>query len=231
MDKKAVDIMWVDYHSHILPGMDDGADSPRTAVGMIDRLQRQGVEEIVLTPHYYAARESLDSFLSRREAAFRRLTEQPQAATFPPLRRGAEVRLERDASSWEGLRELCTQGTDYLLIELPYARYHPWMLQEIENIAYAHRVKPILAHLDRYLTTGLMTGEEAARLWEFPEGVVQLNAGVCCSLRGRLLLRRVLRAGCPVVFGSDTHNLADRAPQFDRLIRALGKRYEPLTLF
>lgn len=222
--------MWVDYHSHILPAMDDGAARADISAQMIHCLQRQGVEAIVLTPHYYASRESIDSFLCRRDAAFRQLTQRPEARSFPPLRLGAEVRMERDMSSWPNLRALCTEDTEYLLIELPYAPYHSWMLQEIENIAYAHRVKPILAHLDRYVAAGWMSWEDARRLWEFPEAIVQLNAEMCGTLRGRWLLRRVLRSGCPVVFGSDAHNLTDRPPRFDRLIGTLGNRYEPLAL-
>ncbi len=222
--------MWVDYHSHILPGIDDGAPRADVSVEMIARLQRQGVERIVLTPHYYAAKESIASFLDRRAQAYQILMARPEAASFPPMRLGAEVRLERNTSSWENLRELCIEGTEYILIELPYLRYDKWMLQEVENLTYAHRVMPILAHLDRYVLAGLMTQEEARRVCEFPEGTVQLNASISSSLRGKRLLHRLVRGGYPVVFGSDAHNLTDRAPHFDRLIEMLGKRYEPPVL-
>lgn len=223
--------MWVDYHSHILPGIDDGAPRVDVSVEMIARLQRQGVDMIVLTPHYYAAKESVASFLDRRAESYRTLMARPEAASFPPLRLGAEVRLERDTSCWEDLKKLCIEGTDYILIELPYLRYDKWMLQEVENIAYAHRVVPIFAHLDRYPEIGLMTSAAMERLCEFPSGIVQLNASICDSLRGKWLLRRLIRRRYPVVFGSDAHDLTNRAPQFDRLIGTLGKRYEPLVLF
>ena len=58
-----------DFHTHILPGMDDGAADVSTAVAMIRKLQEQGVERIVLTPHYYAENESVEEFLERREEA------------------------------------------------------------------------------------------------------------------------------------------------------------------
>ena len=42
----------IDIHTHILPGMDDGARDVRESLAMIDLLKKQGVAGAVLTPHY-----------------------------------------------------------------------------------------------------------------------------------------------------------------------------------
>ena len=44
----------IDFHTHILPGLDDGAKSVAISAGLLQMEADQGVKEIVFTPHYYA---------------------------------------------------------------------------------------------------------------------------------------------------------------------------------
>lgn len=48
----------IDFHSHILPGMDDGSKSTQESLEMLDMLRAQGVDTVAATPHFYA-RENL----------------------------------------------------------------------------------------------------------------------------------------------------------------------------
>jgi protein-tyrosine phosphatase len=60
-----------DYHSHILPNIDDGSDSIKTSLKMIKMMKQQGIGIIVATPHFYMHREaSLDSYLVKRQNAY-----------------------------------------------------------------------------------------------------------------------------------------------------------------
>ena len=42
----------IDIHSHILPGIDDGSKSIEMTLDMIKRAEREGIENIVATPHF-----------------------------------------------------------------------------------------------------------------------------------------------------------------------------------
>ena len=44
----------IDFHSHILPGMDDGSKSTQESLEMLDMLRAQGVDTVAATPHFYA---------------------------------------------------------------------------------------------------------------------------------------------------------------------------------
>ena len=80
----------VDFHTHLLPCMDDGSVSPLESRRMLDIMCADGVSEIVLTPHFYPDRESPDTFLSRRAesvAALRTILR----LSDPRLYLGAEV--------------------------------------------------------------------------------------------------------------------------------------------
>ena len=52
----------VDIHTHVLPGIDDGADSVETSLEMIRSEVEQGVKQIVFTPHYYGQKFRLYGF-------------------------------------------------------------------------------------------------------------------------------------------------------------------------
>ena len=58
----------VDFHTHILPKMDDGSRSSEESVAMLRMLAEQGIKRVVLTPHYYPEAESPEDCLRRRES-------------------------------------------------------------------------------------------------------------------------------------------------------------------
>ena len=63
----------VDVHSHILPGMDDGARDVAESVDLLRLSYRQDVRHMWATPHFYPQKENPNDFLRRRERAIRRL--------------------------------------------------------------------------------------------------------------------------------------------------------------
>jgi len=56
----------IDFHSHILPKLDDGSSSSDESCKLLRCLATQGVESVVATPHFYADNESVERFLARR---------------------------------------------------------------------------------------------------------------------------------------------------------------------
>ena len=80
----------IDFHSHFLPGMDDGSKSVQESLKMLSLARDSGVNQIVATPHFYASKESPEHFLRRRESSWETLKEAlPDDA--PQIWLGAEV--------------------------------------------------------------------------------------------------------------------------------------------
>jgi protein-tyrosine phosphatase len=79
----------IDFHSHVLPGIDDGAKDVETSVAMLEESKRQGVTTIVCTPHYSGRKHSPARFKEKRNAAYERL--KPHIPEGIDLRLGAEV--------------------------------------------------------------------------------------------------------------------------------------------
>ena len=82
----------IDFHSHILPGIDDGSKNLEQSLEMMRRSARQGVDTMVATPHFYAHHDDPERFLKRRAEAERSLREAMAAESgLPELAIGAEV--------------------------------------------------------------------------------------------------------------------------------------------
>ena len=217
-------LLKLDCHTHCLPHMDDGAGNTEMALQMLRELSRQQVETVILTPHYYPAAESVADFLKRRDRMYRRVKD---AEGIPGLRLGAEVYLDRDIDKQE-VGSLCIEGTDRLLIELPFLPLHSWMIEEIENMYYANGCKPILAHLTRYLPYfDESVFDELIRL---PEVAVQINLDSLCNRKARKYVYQWIEQGVPILFGSDCHNMKDRCPDFKRAARRVSKKHHGIVL-
>ena len=85
--------MKIDFHTHILPGMDDGAENESVSLQMLEMLKGQGIEIAVLTPHYYRDKNTVEEFLERRNASYNRLLQAAENKDIPEIMTGAEVRM------------------------------------------------------------------------------------------------------------------------------------------
>ena len=111
----------LDYHAHILPGCDHGSDGLATSLKQVEMAASAGVKTICATPHFYPHKESVESFLRRRKkTAGLLLRELPENA--PLIQLGAEVLICDGMERLDGLNRLCREGTNELLLEMPFMR-------------------------------------------------------------------------------------------------------------
>ena len=204
-----------DYHCHILPRMDDGPKDLAMSLDMIRLMMAQGVGRIVATPHFHAHREEgVRAFLERRQEAYREIIDTD--ITMPYLYLGAEVAVERGISSLPGVHQLTLADTPYILLELPYAPFAHWMLEEIDALSQRYGLTPVLAHLHRYAR--FYTPDQMAEVLR-TEAVLQFNNEAFRNFQERRLALSLIRRGCPYILGSDAHNLTRRRPDWDLLKR------------
>lgn len=210
----------IDWHSHVLPGMDDGSHDVEQSLSMLRMLAEQGIRTVVATPHFYANDESVDSFLERRWNTFTLLRPQlPENA--PEILLGAEVKYYQGISRLENLRDLRIESTKLLLLEMPMAKWSEYTLQELAEISGKTGIKLVLAHIERYL--GLQKQSVWDRLYE--NGILmQVNASYFTGLstRGKAISR--LKEGGIHFLGSDCHNTTTRAPQLDKAFGIIRKK-------
>lgn len=202
-----------EYHCHILPQIDDGSKSVEMSLEMISMMRSQGVENIIATPHFYAHREeSIETYLDKRRIAHNKLI--AADSSNKEIMLGAEIAIEHGISKLKGIERLRLADTNYILLELPYAGFQHWYLEEINDIAYEYGLTPVLAHIHRYLDYySKAEYEEVLKT----EAILQFNNEAFGNFKERKFAKRLIKEGYPYVFGSDAHNLTSRKPNWDML--------------
>jgi protein-tyrosine phosphatase len=139
-----------DLHCHILPCVDDGAESEADALAMARLAVEEGIRDIVVTPHFHMLdRESPRDDLTRRVGEFQALL----LAEGVPLtiHAGCEVYLEPDTPKrWDDGELTPINGSSFLLVETSFHDY-PRYVDDVLFQLQTRGVQPILAHPERYV--------------------------------------------------------------------------------
>ena len=215
----------LDLHTHILPGIDDGSRSVKMSLSMLRREARQGIEDVVLTPHFYAHRHSPERFLKKREDAAAQLTAAVgEDGRYPRLHLGAEVAYFDGMSRVEDIDRLCIGDTRCILVEMPFCKWNRRILDDVFQLKDYLGLQPILAHIERYMR--FQPSGTARELSE--EGMlIQANASFFASWPASMKAMHMLKNRCIHFIGSDCHDLENRPPNMedavDNIERKLGE--------
>jgi protein-tyrosine phosphatase len=212
--RRRQDSAMIDLHSHVLPGIDDGAANVAEALELAEAAAAGGTRVLAATPHVRADHPGVrpEELLGRCEEINARLR---QAGVRLEVIQGGEVDLEwATAASDEELRlvSYCGRGTD-LLVETPYGSLPPDFEDRVQALS-ARGFRALLAHPERSPT-----------LQRDPERIAGLIAhGVLVQLTARSLVpstpqsaAHVLSAalvaqGLAHVLASDAHAASGPAP-------------------
>ncbi|WP_066018127.1 tyrosine-protein phosphatase [Endozoicomonas atrinae] len=174
----------IDIHNHIIPGIDDGADSLEQALAMLELAQADGIRKLVCTPHMHPGR--FDNNVQTIRPGFSGLKQKAEEAGLSiQLAMAAEVRfsdemmfqLRRDEipmiGQWEGFQ--C------LLLEMPHQRI-PVGMEQMLDWLHKREIRVVIAHPER--NKELMSYPE--RVLPFVErgALLQLTAGSVAGLFG-----------------------------------------------
>lgn len=205
---------YFDMHSHILPGIDDGADTLQETCRMLDMAYKEGIRYICATPHY---RRNIEAEAVEK---FRKVFSAVQKETkkrYPDMLLFAGNELLYSYGIAEDLdmhKALTLNAGRYALIEfLPDASYKT-VCRGLEELM-SHCYVPVIAHVERL---GCLY-----RQWDRLETlknmyiVFQMNTS---SITGGMLdikaryCRRLIKSGYIDILGTDCHNAAGRSPKY-----------------
>lgn len=138
----------VDMHSHVLPGIDDGAKTPEESIVLIKSMMEVGIKKIIATPHimvdYYrnnatTINNALD--ILKAELQQQQIDIKIEAAAEHYFDETFEGRIDRD--------ELMLMGGKYVLFELSFISKPPSLIPVIQKLR-DKGYQPVLAHPERY---------------------------------------------------------------------------------
>ncbi len=208
-----------DLHTHILPGMDDGAKDVAEASALIELLKMQGVETAVLTPHYHPYLESVSDFSERRRLSYESIKD----CGFDMIL-ASETYLSESLFSNDSIDELAISNTGHLLLELPFQeKWGSSVFRQIGRIITKYNIKPIIAHAERYEPVQINKEKELKVLVDLGCRL-QFNIDSFIDRRTRSAAMKYFRRGWVDFVGSDCHNLTDRRPRFDEFQMIMKKK-------
>lgn len=203
----------IDLHSHILPGVDDGAMSMEDALEIVAQAAASGFRKIVATPHYFHGQST----------PIHMLNETFSALSDAVKREKIKIALAKSMEIFAGdhLPDLLKAGevwtypnSSYFLVEFPYdeeEKYFDWLLDRCFNEGFI----PVIAHPERY--RAVRHNPKMAQNWVQKGYGVQINRDSLLGLFGEQAYQCaniLLRKGWANCIASDAHEPEKRNCQW-----------------
>lgn len=217
----------MDIHCHVLPNVDDGAQSMETALQMVEEAYREGIRCMVATPHYYPGHRNretqviFETFQALKQEAEKRLS-------------GFELLLGNEIYYKEEAVELLRSGeifrlneSRYILIEFHVATDYKTIYHAIKKVVM-QGYYPVIAHIERYAC--LYRQEKLIK--ELVEAGAYMQVNTQTFLTGpfdgyKKYCLRLMEQGVIHFLGSDCHNMTSRKPIMQQTVACLERKISP----
>lgn len=218
----------IDIHCHILPAIDDGADTLEESVRFCRMAVADGIHSIVTTPHMRD-----DTYPNTPETirpVFRKLVERVREEGIPiRLIPGAEVHLAPDLPARHRAGRLMTYAEQgkFLLLELPYQQY-PVRVEEVIFQLRLLGITPVLAHPER--TSFIL--DDPSRLGRLRElgAMTQFTGSSILGKFGQEVVefcQEMVQRGWMDTIATDAHDLRYRPPKLSEAVNRLAEWIGP----
>ena len=214
---------FVDIHCHILPGVDDGSQTPEETKAMLQKAWDEGIQIMVATPHYHKQRGKNDIELIKKQLL---LTRKLAKEVHPKM----QICLGMEIYYGEDVPELLKEGrvvsirkSRYILVEFSPGDEFQYILNAVRKLQMSgHTV--IIAHIERYncLRKDISNVEYLREM-----GVIfQVNTGsITGSWKKRKeIFKKVLKAHLVQLVGTDAHGSERRTPKMQEAYKEVVKR-------
>lgn len=215
---------FADIHTHILWGVDDGAQNEEQTKRMLDTAYADGVRLLCLTPHYHPG-----YFGSNRESARENFEKLRQYAgeKYPEMQLylANELRYSSNCVSWLDEGFCRTLGEHHVLVDFPGGESAGKIRDGLYKLLNGGYV-PILAHVERY---GNLRGDRKTLSRLRDQGVLlQITSGSLFGAFGlgtKVAARRLLKEDLVDLVASDAHNMDRRRPGLGQAWDYLESRF------
>lgn len=197
----------IDIHNHILFDIDDGAKTIESSVQMCRDAYENGIEHIVLTPHFVKFSE-IEDFVEERDNRIFELRNMLNAEKIPvKLYKGAELYLSDGIFTADNLDELTLGNSRYILCEFPMGPFNINAALEWVDELIDREYVPVIAHPERYreFHRNLFVIDELLDR----DVVFQVNLDSVIGLNGRSaqgMSVDMLERGFAKLIGTDAHH-------------------------
>ena len=214
----------IDIHTHLLFGVDDGPETIEESIEMLRFAKAQGVDAMILTPHYrhgmfsYPYDRITENFLRLREVA---------KEIGVVLFLGTEHHVNSMIIEYiENQRVRTLAGTQYVLAEYKHDTEFEYIAKSVQDLLRNGYI-PIIAHVERYLCLH----QDLDRIdWLRDMGaMIQVNANAVLGMEGfkvKGFTKKLLKYGYVDFVASDSHDMKKRTNNLGKCREYLYKKYD-----
>ena len=214
----------IDIHTHILPNVDDGSKDIKTSIEMIEQEIKQGVTDIVLTPHIQSTVTKANT--AKRQAQFEILkSEVNQRGLKINLHLGAEIMYHAHIET--DFNKYAFGKNRYVLIEFSTKVEAP--IEEVCFDIMAMGYQVIVAHVERYSYLSI----DDIKSIKASGALIQVNASAILNkdpLASKKIVKKLIKQKLIDVIATDTHNMEKRPPNLLDAKTYLKKYYDDVAL-
>lgn len=216
----------IDIHSHILPGVDDGAKTVEDSIALLRQEKENGVSSVVLTPHFYPDIHTLEEYRQHCRDAFEQLKNAIRGMELPEIYLGFEVQYFTGISRCHNLDLLCFKDTHYLLLELPFLTpLSHTMLDEVVKINRDLGITVIIAHIERYKDDKLF--KSLLKIIHSQDARAQISADSVFNGDVKKTIYKLLKKNLVSYIASDAHSVKERPVCIKNAIDFLRAKFHP----
>ena len=140
---------FVDIHSHLLPGIDDGAKDMDTSIALLLKMASYGIKNFITTPHVLGSvYPNSSEVIKQKLAAVKKELEKREIKGIS-IQAAAEYMLDGEFSALLDQKDILVLKDNYILVEMSYFSA-PINLYELLFEIQLKGYKPVLAHPERY---------------------------------------------------------------------------------
>lgn len=214
--------MLFDIHSHILPGVDDGAKTIDDSIKLLQIMDSQGITHVIATPHFYPDKDTLEEFKIRVTDAQALLKK--KGITTPEIIIGCELFYFTGISKSELIKEFTLGNSNYILLEPSPFLINKSLMSELLYLRDELGLIPIIPHIERYHKS---TGFRAFLKFVKENHILcQVNAGSFFDKYYKRTLNKLFKMGIVTFVATDTHSL-NRPPLLKNALLEIETRFSP----
>lgn len=217
--------MFVDIHSHIIPGIDDGAQDQEMALNMLKIAAENGTEHIVATPHYIpGSTQNSPTNIVDKCNEFQQQSHREGISL--KIYSGCEIFISPDINTlFENGKINTLNNTAYMLIEFPMMSIPPYT----DSVLYELQLKgiiPVIAHPER--NSEIMKDPDILRKMLERGMFAQGNSGSITGIYGKKAqntIMKLIKEGMVHFIASDAHTNKGRSPNLSKAAAIVEQKY------
>ena len=213
----------IDIHCHLLYGVDDGAQTIEESVAMLKVAREQGVQAMILTPHY---RHGMFAYPTDTiEEHFEKLKLYADSLGIQ-IFLGCEYHVNSQITqAFDAGRCHTLADTKYVLTEYSHQSEFSYIHKMTEELIL-HGYIPVIAHVERYRC--MVENLDLAAELQDMGAMIQMNADAILGLEGwgsKRYCKKMLQEELVDLVASDSHGIAERVSHMRKCYDAITKKF------